>query len=172
MSIPKFDYPSLETERVNLRIVTFQDTEAVYKHFSDEEVTRFMDIEPCQNIIEAEEMIRFHLLDSGCRWGLFEKDTNKFMGTCGFHCLRRTSEAFIAEVGFDLSKEHWGKGFMYEAMKAVTEFGFFKMGLTMIDATVDPGNERSQKLLTKMGFMREREARDGLIYFYLKSGES
>lgn len=71
VSYQKFDYPSLETERLNLRILSFRDSDEVYKHFSDEEITRLMDIEPCKDIKEAEEIIRFHLLDSGCRWGLF-----------------------------------------------------------------------------------------------------
>lgn len=69
----KVEFPSLETERLNLRLLTLQDSKIVFKHFSDEEITRFMDIEPCKAVKEAEEIIRFHLEDSGCRWGLFDK---------------------------------------------------------------------------------------------------
>lgn len=168
MADQTFDYPALETERVHLRILTFQDAEAVYKHFSEEAVTRFMDIEPCKDVKEAEEIIRFHILDAGCRWGLFDKETQELVGTCGFHCLRQTGEGFTAEVGFDLSRPYWGKGLMYEAMQAVVPFGFFHLGLTMMDATVDPANHRSQKLLEKLGFTREPEQREGLVYFYKK----
>ena len=66
---------------------------------------------------------------------------DEFIGTCGFHCLRRTNDDFIAEVGFDLSKPYWGKGLMSEVIKDIIEFGFTKMGLTMIDATVESKNE-------------------------------
>jgi ribosomal-protein-alanine N-acetyltransferase len=163
----RIEFPSLETERLNLRILTLQDSEEVFKHFSDEEITRFMDIEPCKDIKEAEEIIRFHLEDSGCRWGLFDKNNNNLIGTCGYHYLRKTNDDFIAEVGFDLTKLYWGKGLMYEVMKVVIEFGFTEMGLTMIDATVEPENERSINLLRKLGFKREIELRDNLIYFYL-----
>lgn len=164
----RIEFPSLETERLHLRILTLQDAEVVCKHFSDEEVTRFMDIEPCRNIKEAEEIIRFHLEDSGCRWGLFDKNNNSFIGTCGYHYLRKTNDDFLAEVGFDLSKRYWGKGFMYEAMKAVVDFGFTKTELTILDATVEPENEKSINLMRKLGFEREVELRDNLIYFYLK----
>ncbi|MED4909741.1 GNAT family N-acetyltransferase [Brevibacillus centrosporus] len=76
MSFSEFDYPSLETERLNLRILSDQDTEAVYNHFSDDEVTKYMDIKPCKDRKETEEIIQFHLLDSGCPWGIFEKGAN------------------------------------------------------------------------------------------------
>lgn len=163
----KIEFPLLETKRINLRILTLQDTEEVFKHFSDKDVTRFMDIEPCEDLEEAEQIIRYHLEDSGCRWGLFDKYHNNFIGTCGFHYLRRTNDNFIAEVGFDLSKLYWGKGLMLEAMKAVIEFGFRKMSLDIIDATVEPENERSVNLMRTLGFKQESELRDNLIYFYI-----
>ncbi|BBH24413.1 N-acetyltransferase [Paenibacillus baekrokdamisoli] len=163
----KIEFPSLETDRLNLRILTLHDAEEVWKHFSDEEVTRFMDIEPCKDIKEAEEIIRFHLEDSGCRWGLFDKDKNNLIGTCGYHCLRRADDHFIAEVGFDLSKLYWGKGLMYEGMKGIIDFGFRELGLTMIDATAEPENKRSINLMSKLGFQREVERKDHLISFNL-----
>lgn len=46
-----------------------------------------MDIEPCNDIKEAEEIIQFHIDDKGCHWGLFDKKDNKFIGTRVFHCL-------------------------------------------------------------------------------------
>ncbi len=56
---------------------------------------------------------------------------------------------------------------MSEAMKAVIDFGFTKMGLTMIDATVEPDNERSISLLRILGFERESELQDNLLYYSL-----
>jgi [ribosomal protein S5]-alanine N-acetyltransferase len=163
----KYENLSLETVRMNLRILTLDDSEEVFRHFSDADVTRFMDIEPCKDIKEAEEIIRFHLEDSGCRWGLFEKTTNHFMGTLGYHYLRRTERDFIAEIGFDLSKIYWGKGFMQEALKEVILFGFTNMGLSSIDATVETENERSINLMTKLGFKKDLELKDHLYYFVL-----
>ena len=167
MSIIKnAEFPALETERINLQILTLENSEEVLKHFSDINVTRFMDIEPCKDIKEAEEIINFHLDDSGCRWGLYNKNNNKFIGTIGFHYLRK-SESFIAEIGFDLSKDYWGNGFMPEAIKEVMSFGFTQMGLDIIDATVEPANERSINLMRKLGFNEDIELRDNLVYFYL-----
>ncbi|MFD1737281.1 GNAT family N-acetyltransferase [Bacillus salitolerans] len=77
------EYPALQTERIHLRILKMEDSQQIFEHFSDNNVTKFMDIDPCKDIKEAEEIIRFHLEDSGCRWGLFN-DTS-FMGTVGYH---------------------------------------------------------------------------------------
>jgi [ribosomal protein S5]-alanine N-acetyltransferase len=168
--IKNAEFPALETERINLQILTLENSEEVLKHFSDINVTRFMDIEPCKDIKEAEEIINFHLDDSGCRWGLYNKNNNKFMGTIGFHYLRKSAN-FIAEIGFDLSKDYWGNGFMHEAIKEVMSFGFTQMELDIIDATVEPANERSINLMRSIGFNEDIELRDNLVYFFLNKKE-
>jgi ribosomal-protein-alanine N-acetyltransferase len=164
-----FIFPEIETDRLKLSILTLDDSVAVYKHFSDENVTRFMDISPCKNIYEAEEIIRFHIEDTGCRWGIYSKIDFQFIGTCGFHCWIQ-GELPKAEIGFDLTKEYWGKGFMQEALKPVMEFGFKHMGLDFIEATVEQENDRSINLLEKLNFEKEPDLRDHLLYFYLSRG--
>lgn len=160
-------FPDLETERMNLRILTLEDSKEVHQHFADCHVTKFMDIEPCKDINEAEEIIRYHQEDSGCRWGLIDKGEGNFLGTIGFHYIR-WNQVVTAEIGFDLSKAHWGKGFMTEAMKEVMAFGFLEAGFDAIDATVEPENGKSLQLLRKLGFHEEKEPKDGLIYFYIE----
>ncbi|EFM11989.1 GCN5-related N-acetyltransferase [Paenibacillus curdlanolyticus YK9] len=126
------------------------------------------DISPCKEISEAEEIIRFHVEDTGCRWGIISKSEEQFVGTCGFHCWVQGGEQSKAEIGFDLGKEHWGKGLMQEVLRPVIAFGFNHMGLDLIEATVDPENVRSIKLLERLAFQREHELRDQLIYYYLR----
>ncbi|OME14935.1 GNAT family N-acetyltransferase [Paenibacillus odorifer] len=161
-------FPALHTARIELRILNLEDANVVFRHFSDEEVTRYMDIEPCKDLIEAEEIIQYHLEDLGCRWGMFEKANNEFIGTCGYHYLRRVGNEFTAEVGYDLSRAFWGKGYMYEVMKEIIDLGFLKLGFTSIDATVEPENVRSIMLLERLGFEQDAELRDQLLYFVLK----
>lgn len=167
MNTKNIKFPPLETERINLRILTLDNAEEVFLHFSDINITRFLDIGPCKNIKEAEEIIQYHMKDSGCWWGMYEKNGEKFIGTIGFHYLRRNGD-LIAEVGFDLCKDYWGNGLMSEAMNEVILFGFSQMGLDIIDATVDPKNVRSIKLIRKLGFTEDLEHKDNLLYFYLK----
>lgn len=162
----KFAFPEFETERLVLRLLAQKDSAAVYRHFADEEVTRYLDIPPCRDIEEAGEIIRFHIEDSGCRWGLFLKETGQLAGTCGYHCWDSGPSA-KAEIGFDLSEAYWGQGLMTEAVVPVIQVGFEQMGLQMIEATVDPANERSKAMLERLEFQRKAELVDNLVYFYL-----
>jgi ribosomal-protein-alanine N-acetyltransferase len=159
-------YPQLETPRIILKELTLEDAEFVYKHFSDSDVTQFMDIEPCKDINEGKEIIQFHLNDTGCRWGLFDRKTDSLLGTIGFHCWVQ-GDPSRAEMGFDLAKSYWGKGLMQEALQPVIQFGFEVMDLTMIEATVEQENVKSRNLMERLNFKREEELRDGLIYYYL-----
>ncbi|WP_328589285.1 GNAT family N-acetyltransferase [Litchfieldia alkalitelluris] len=159
-------FPIIDTERLYLRELKINDREAVFKHFAEEAVTKFMDISPCSGLLEAEEIIQFHLDDSGCRWGIFDKIEDTLIGTCGYHCWDSNSIA-KAEIGFDLSESFWGNGYMTEAIYPVIQFGFKQMNLQLIEATVVPNNEKSIKLLEKLGFKRKEELVNGLMYFYL-----
>jgi RimJ/RimL family protein N-acetyltransferase len=159
-------YPEITTERLHLRELTLADAERVFRHFANPEVTRFMDIEPCESIEEAEAIIRFHLDDSGCRYGVFGKDDGALLGTCGFHCWAK-GPAASAEIGFDLSPPYWGQGYMAEALEALIAAGMRIMELAFIEATVEPENARSRRLLEKLGFAREAALRDGLCYYKL-----
>lgn len=161
------NYPSLETERMFLKILTLENTEEIFHHFSNPSVTNHMDIEPCKDKQEAENIINYHLDNPGCRWGLFNKEGNKVIGTIGFHELRKSKDEFIAEVGFDLSSDYWGKGYMSEALNEVILFGFNQMNLTKIDATVEKDNEQSIKLMNRFNFTNEGETKEHLLYYYL-----
>lgn len=151
-----------------MRELTLDDSEEVYKHFSYPEVTKFMDIGVCKDLNEAEDIITFHINDSGCRYGLFCKEDNKLIGTCGFHCWITENEESRAEIGFDLTPYYWGKGLMQEALLQMTRIGFDFMNLDYIVATTEIENVRSQRLLEKMGFNKEHELQDNLMYFTLR----
>jgi ribosomal-protein-alanine N-acetyltransferase len=159
-------YPSIETVRTNLRELTIENREEVFQHFSDTEITEFMDIEPCKDLKEAGEIINFHTADSGCRWGVFLKENNKLIGTCGFHCLDIMNK-YKAEIGFDLSKEYWGRGLMTEALMPIIKYAFERMNLEFIEATVEQENVRCQKLLERIRFIKSNDLRDNLFYYSL-----
>ncbi|WP_442600743.1 GNAT family N-acetyltransferase [Paenibacillus sp. KN14-4R] len=161
-------FPNIETERLFMRELTLDDVEAVYKHFSYPEVTRFMDIDVCKDLREAEEIIAFHIHDSGCRYGLFSKENNGLIGTCGFHCWSTENQETKAEIGFDLSPDYWKRGLMQEALMKITRIGFDLMKLDYIEATTEVENVQSQRLLKRLGFTQESELKDNLIYFTLR----
>jgi len=160
------DFPTLETERLNLRQLTLEDTDFVFRHFSDPAVTRYlMDEPPVTDHAQAREIIQFYLEPAGKthnRWGIFRKSDRQPIGTCGYH--KWNKRYFRAEIGFDLGPGFWGQGYMTEALRLVITHGFERMKLNRIDALVYVENDRSIRLLQRLGFKQEGLLRD---YFYL-----
>ncbi len=56
------------------------------------------------------------------------------------------------ELGMIFAKSCWGRGFASEAVRAVIDRAFAR-GLASIKADVDPRNEKSRRLLRKLGFV-------------------
>ena len=76
-----------------------------------------------------------------------------------------------AEIGYDLTQKQWGKGYATEAVKAVIDFGFNRMNLNRIEATITPGNDASVQVLKKLNFTREGIVRErDLIKGQLEDG--
>ena len=164
-----FIHEELETQRTHLRLLTLSDSQAVLQHFQDPEVIFYLDFdeEGLNSISDAERIIQYHIDDTGCRWGIFHKETDQLIGTCGYHCWRNENTS-CAEVGYDLAREFWGQGIMREVLEILIDYGFYKMQLTRIEATSDPENTRSIRLLERLGFLRKAELRNGLLWYYIE----
>jgi [ribosomal protein S5]-alanine N-acetyltransferase len=170
-SIEHITFPSLATDRLRLRSLTLADTDFVFRHFSDPAVAEhLLDEPPLTDVAQAEAIIRFYLEPEGntCnRWGIALKDGGQLIGTCGFHKWDKAHRR--AEVGYDLSPAYWRQGYMAEALRAVLQHGFDRLGLHRIDALVYVDNARSVGLLQKLGFqiegtLRDYFCQDGVFY--------
>lgn len=60
----------------------------------------------------------------------------------------------LPEFGFILHPEYWGRGIAYEASSAVISQIFRSRTIEALTADVDPRNESSIRLLTKLGFQK------------------
>ena len=65
-------------------------------------------------------------------------------------------------LGYSVDAAHEGAGYMRETLSAVIDFAFDELGLHRIMANHLPENERSARLLERMGFEKEGYARDYL----------
>jgi ribosomal-protein-alanine N-acetyltransferase len=148
-----FTFPRLETERLVLRQIRASDADALFAFFSDEEVSskRHRSVEESQAFIH--QLQQWYQAHENVEWGITRKGDDLLIGTCGFYAF---DEGFHrAETGYELLKTCWRQGIMSEALSAILTFAFTTMGLHRIEAVVDEGNERSQGLLRKLGFIHE-----------------
>src|SRR5205085_10036551 len=92
--------------------------------------------------------------NNGINWCICLKDASKeHVGTIGLWRIEK--ENYRAEIGYMLEPRLHGKGIMYEAMKAVLNYGFNMVGLHSVEAKLDPRNSASAALLKKAKFIQE-----------------
>lgn len=173
-------FPILETERLILREINEKDKEALYELLSDCDVAKYDYFYPIASKEEALEFIKRYREELNeeeeITWGIISKETNNLVGTC---CLGDfDEEARRAEIGYDIVRAQWGKGYATEAVKAIIDFGLTNMNLNRIEAFITPGNDNSVKVLKKLNFelegiVKERDfikgkLEDGIIMAMLK----
>jgi RimJ/RimL family protein N-acetyltransferase len=68
-----------------------------------------------------------------------------------------------AEIGYWLGRSFWGHGLATEAVVAVAQYGFERLGLERIQAQVFAWNDASTRVLVKAGFAFEGRLRRHVI---------
>ena len=151
----------MKTEILSGRIKLIQSerkhASALFTFWSDPEVSRYMNIESFASIEEAITMIDFlnKLAEKkqANRYTIMTGVKDEIIGSCGFNYIDYDNEK--AEVGYDLGKAYWGRGFASEVVTILLRYGFLELQLNRIEAKVAPENERSIRLLERLGFFYE-----------------
>lgn len=63
-------------------------------------------------------------------------------------------------MGYEFAPAFWRCGYAVEAVRAVVEYAFTRLQLDRVAALVHPENERSFRLLRKLGFEQAQELCD------------
>ena len=155
--------PRLETERLILRSLRMEDADFIFREWGSPAVTHYMrDEEPLRSREEAEEWLRPlqtpEEMPTFKWWGIESKRDKELIGTCGF--CRWNKQHHWAEMGYDLWPDYWGQGLMPEALRVLLRYGFEVMELNRVEATTHTENQRSMRVLEKLGFQREGVLRE------------
>lgn len=89
---------------------------------------------------------------------IFRADTDAMVGACNLTHIERGA-AQSAKLGYWIAQKHTNRGYGLGAVRALSRFGFERLGLHRIEAAVQPDNAPSIRVLEKAGFMREGVAR-------------
>lgn len=178
-------FPELTTQRLLLRKLRTDDKNEMLFLRSDQEVLRYLGKKPMKTTDEAVgfiEKINSSIEKSeSVLWGIcLIENPSKIIGTI---CIWNiTPENFRGEIGYLLHPSNWGKGLMKEAIIAVLDYGFIKLGLNSMEAQLSPDNLSSVRVLEKTGFIKEGHLKenfyfegkfsDTLIYSKLRSAHS
>ena len=143
----------LKTERLLLRAFRLDDVDDVLAYASDPEWARYLPVPQPYSRRDAEEFIARRVLAS---W-----ETNptfaivmygKVIGGIG---LRIDAANQRGELGYSIARSFWGKGLIPEAARRVIDWGFRQLSLAKIFARADIRNERSWRVMEKLGMTHE-----------------
>ena len=151
--------PTLETDRLLLRPFTYEDAEDVFTCWeSDPDVAKYMFWTSHNDIEKTKEWIAFETgqieKDDWYRFALVLKETNVLIGT-GLIYFEEEVDSW--EIGYNLGKKYWGKGYTTEAMKQIISFAQEELGITEIVGRYAKENPESGKVMEKLGFQFEKE---------------
>lgn len=119
--------------------------------------------DPTQANYWADKLADLSLDKSQIRFLIFKtEDQNQIVGTCNYTQIFR-GPFQACYLGYKIDKDFEGKGFMFEALSATNQYIFEVENLHRIMANYIPSNVRSEKLLTRLGFVKEGLAKEYLL---------
>jgi ribosomal-protein-alanine N-acetyltransferase len=153
----KFEFPTIGTERLLLRMFEERDLDSAFRLFNDNDVQKYLSPEnkrTRKRLKVTFEKLRLRWEERGFGiWCVCEKSSRQMIGYCGFQYLDKTR---TIEIVFAYLKEHWNKGFATEAANACLGFGFERLEIERIYAVIHPENTASQRVLKKIGMSFDR----------------
>jgi RimJ/RimL family protein N-acetyltransferase len=92
-------------------------------------------------------------------WAVAVPGVAPFIGYVGLWPADYVTGEPMVEVGWRLARRHWGHGYVTEAAREALRFGFEEVGLDEIVSFTVPQNERSWRVMERIGLVRD-PARD------------
>lgn len=150
--------PLLVTERLSLRELTLADADFILKLLNEPSFIRFIGDRNIRSLADAENYLLQGPLASYQRHGfglyLVEEKSNGIpLGMCGL--IKRDTLPDV-DIGYAFLPEFWSRGYALEATTGVMNYGKEVLKLSRIVAIVAPDNERSIRVLSKLGLRFER----------------
>ena len=144
----------LRTERMLLRPFKVGDVEDALAYRDDEEFARYLPWVPQPfTRRDAEEFVARNVLEP---WDTSPTFAVLLDGhVIGTINLEVDAKNQIAMLGYAIGRNHWGRGLTPEAARVAIGWGFETFGLEKIWASTDLRNERSWRVMEKLGMRRE-----------------
>jgi [ribosomal protein S5]-alanine N-acetyltransferase len=146
---------TVETERLRLRKPALADAEEIFRQYAqDGEVTKYLTWLPYGRVEETREFIRTCLAmwqeRQSFHWTILRKDDGQLLGM-----INARVDGHKWELGYVLAREHWGRGYMTEAVKSLIDTAFKDATVYRVWAVCDIDNAASARVMEKAGMQRE-----------------
>ena len=148
----------LKTKRTEMKFpLPFITPQIIVEAIGDKETIEFMDAVPTmdyteENAINFMEFLKYtEESDEELELGIFEIETNKFIGMCTLENINR--EYSVCELGYWLDKAYVGKGYMTECVNAIIQYAKDELHMKSVNAFVITEHKKSIVLLERLGFV-------------------
>lgn len=153
----------IETPRLLLRPFIEADAPDMFANWAgDERVTRHLSWAAHRSV----EQTRARILDwlpqyenpAVYHWALLPKESGRAAGSVSVQGLRERH--LSCEIGYCLGTDFWNRGYMTEALRAVLDVLFARVGFHRVQAMHRAGNPASGRVMQKAGMVYEGTLRD------------
>ena len=162
----------LETERCVVRELCLDDLDELFELYGDGEIDKYT--EPLYPYEEEKEFQRAYIENmyryfGYGMWLVFSKESGKLIGRAGLE-HREYHEEIELELGYIISTAYQGQGYATEVCGAILEYAREHAGFERINTLIEDGNEISERLSRKLGFVHEEDFElDGkIMHRYIK----
>ena len=157
----------LETERLQLREFTLDDTDEIAPHL--EVISEYKHLtkrEYAQGFIEH-HCLALYQKDGFGLWAVIRKKTGKLIGYCGLHKMMVSGQE-VVELAYRIAQDFRRQSIASEAAKTVRDYGFKKLGLLEIASCIAPENVASVGVAQNVGmtYLKDGEFRGNICKVY------
>ena len=145
----EFDRPTLRTERLLLRKPDLSDRDAIVSIAGDWDIARNLSPVPHPYTKEDADFFLEKVVPAQWVWAITLGESEPLIGCIG---LAPTEIENVADLGYWLARDHWGKGYGAESVRAVLKIAFDEFGISTVTAGPFAENIASIKVLKKAGF--------------------
>ena len=150
---------ALRTPRLVLREWRDGDREAFAAMWTDPEVMAFFAVPRADRAASDAWIDRMQARFDAEGFGYWAVELAGEAGLIGAIGLTRVTFAApfapAIEIGWRLGRAYWGNGYAQEAARAVLDDGFGRLGFAEIVAFTVPANQRSWRLMQRLGMLRD-----------------
>jgi len=151
----------IESHRLIFRKYTDEDFNFLYSLLSDPEMVRYIGEGKTRGREGAKKFLHwiYGTYEVGSDKGLMvleSKGDNTPIGHAGL-VQQKINGIEELEIGYWISRKHWGRGYATEAAKALLDYGLNHLQKERLISLIQPENKASKRIAKKIGMKLEKE---------------
>ncbi len=156
MAPPRKKAPVLDSRRIRLRPFRAGDLKALHALYGNAENLRYWGTDHSPSLDATRRMMRWHVAYHPAHyvlWAVEERKSRRLIGMINYH--RRDRRERRVDVGWIVSPDAQGKGYMTEAGRTLIRYLIDTLKVHKIEALIRRENKPSAALARRLGFRLE-----------------